>query len=93
MLSEAKSASGGKKILLTGNPNVGKSAVFSRLTGIDVISDINQTGKLKNSTGITSAADITDKTSSMQTIRDKYNPHTHTGNLGSPTSAPSEVMS
>ena len=27
-----------KKILLIGNPNVGKSVVFSRLTGIDVIS-------------------------------------------------------
>lgn len=27
-----------KKILLVGNPNVGKSVVFSRLTGIDVIS-------------------------------------------------------
>ncbi|MBA3052716.1 ferrous iron transporter B [bacterium] len=26
-----------KKILLMGNPNVGKSAVFSRLTGVDVI--------------------------------------------------------
>ncbi|MDO8734350.1 MAG: FeoB small GTPase domain-containing protein [Elusimicrobiota bacterium] len=26
-----------KKILLIGNPNVGKSAIFSHLTGIDVI--------------------------------------------------------
>ncbi len=26
-----------KKILLMGNPNVGKSAVFSRLTGVQVI--------------------------------------------------------
>lgn len=26
------------KILLTGNPNVGKSVIFNRLTGIDVIS-------------------------------------------------------
>jgi len=63
-----------------------------KFSGIDVISDINHTGKLQNSDGITSASDITDKTSSMQTMRDIYNPHTHTGNLGSPTSAPSEVM-
>ena len=64
-----------------------------KFKGIEVISDINQTGKLQNSAGITSAADISDKTSSMQAMRDKYNPHTHTGNLGSPTSGPSEEMS
>ena len=64
-----------------------------KFSGINVISDINQTGKFQNSDGITSAADISDKTSSMQAMRDTYNPHTHTGNLGSPTSAPSEEMS
>ncbi len=26
-----------KKVLLIGNPNVGKSAIFSRLTGVHVI--------------------------------------------------------
>lgn len=64
-----------------------------KFKGIDVISDINQTGKFKNSAGITSASNISDKTSSMQAIRDKYNPHTHTGNMGSPTSAPDKEMS
>ena len=64
-----------------------------KFTGINVISDIKQTGKLQNSAGITSASDISDKTSSMQAMRDKYNPHTHTGNLGSPTSGPSAEMS
>ena len=64
-----------------------------KFKGIDVISDINQTGKFENSAGITSAADVSDKTSSMQVIRDKYNPHTHVGNMGSPTSGPSEEMS
>lgn len=64
-----------------------------KFNGIDVISDINQTGKLQNSDGITSASDVSDKTSSMQSMRDKYNPHTHTGNQGSPTSGPSEEMS
>jgi hypothetical protein len=37
-------------------------------------------------------ADITDKKSSMQAMRDVYNPHTHTGNMGSPTSAPDGAM-
>lgn len=32
-----KTTPGGKKILLIGNPNVGKSAIFSHLTGIDII--------------------------------------------------------
>ena len=63
-----------------------------KFNGIDVISDITQTGTLQNSAGITSAADISDKTSSMQVIRDKYNPHTHIGNMGSPTSAPDKEM-
>ena len=35
---ENKSGKKAKKILLVGNPNAGKSAVFSRLTGADVIS-------------------------------------------------------
>jgi len=64
-----------------------------KFKGIDVISDMNQTGKFENSAGITTAADLSDKTSSMQTIRNKYNPHTHVGNMGSPTSGPSEEMS
>ncbi len=64
-----------------------------KFKGIDVISDINQTGKLQNSAGVISAADVSDNTSSMQVIRDKYNPHNHVGNMGSPTSGPSEEMS
>ena len=60
--------------------------------GIEILSDINQTGKLQNSAGITSAADISDKTSSMQAMRDTYNPHNHTGNMGNPTSAPNKEM-
>ena len=64
-----------------------------KFTGIDILSDINHTGKLQNSDGITSASDITDKTSSMQAMRDKYNPHTHIENMGSPTSAPNKEMS
>ena len=59
---------------------------------INLNGNINHTGKLINSDGIKSNADITDKTSSMQAMRDTYNPHTHTGNQGSPTSAPNKTM-
>lgn len=54
--------------------------------------NINHQGILINTDGITSRADITDKTSSMQAMRDVYNPHTHTGNQGSPTSKPDGAM-
>ena len=59
---------------------------------VNIVGDIYQTGFLENTDGILSATDITDKKSSMQTMRDIYNGHTHTGNQGSPTSAPKETM-
>ena len=59
---------------------------------VNIVGDIYQTGFLENTDGILSATDITDKKSSMQSIRDIYNGHTHTGNQGSPTSAPKEAM-
>lgn len=59
---------------------------------INLNGNINHTGKLINTDGIKSNADITDKTSSMQSMREIYNPHTHTGNQGSPTSAPNKTM-
>lgn len=59
---------------------------------INLNGNINHTGLLINTDGIKSNADITDKTSSIQTIRDIYNSHTHTGNQGSPTSAPNNSM-
>ena len=59
---------------------------------VNIVGDIYQTGFLENTDGILSATDITDKKSSMQTIRDIYNGHSHTGNQGSPTSAPKEAM-
>lgn len=59
---------------------------------VNIIADIVNTGTLKNTDGIKSDADITDKKSSMQTMRDIYNPHTHIGNHGSPTSAPNGSM-
>lgn len=59
---------------------------------INLNGNINHTGMLINTDGITSKADITDKTSSMQAMRDAYNPHTHIGNQGSPTSKPNGAM-
>lgn len=59
---------------------------------IKIKGNINHDGVFTNTQGINSASDVTDHTSSIQAIRDKYNPHTHTGNQGSPTSAPNEVM-
>ena len=59
---------------------------------IKLIGNIEHKGTFTNTAGIKSNADITDKTSSMQAMRDTYNPHTHTGNQGSPTSAPNKTM-
>lgn len=59
---------------------------------INLNGNINHNGVLINTDGITSQADITDKTSSMQAMRDVYNPHTHTGNQGSSTSKPDGAM-
>lgn len=59
---------------------------------INLNGNINHTGMLINTDGITSQADVSDKTSSMQAMRDIYNPHTHTGNQGSPTSTPGKAM-
>lgn len=59
---------------------------------INLNGNINHAGKLINTDGITSQADITDKTSSMQAMRDIYNTHSHTGNQGSPTSSPNQTM-
>lgn len=59
---------------------------------INLNGNINHTGKLINTEGIKSDSNIADKTSSMQTMRDIYNSHTHTGNQGSPTSSPQQSM-
>ena len=59
---------------------------------LNIVADIINTGKFENTDGIVSNSDITDKTSSMQSMRDTYNSHTHTGNQGSPTSSPQQSM-
>lgn len=65
------------------------TVAFSKMK---LIGNIEHEGTFTNTAGIKSNADITDKTSSMQAMRDTYNPHTHTGNQGSPTSKPSGNM-
>ena len=45
---------------------------------INLNGNINHTGKLINTDGITSSGEVSDKTSSMQNMRDVYNSHTHT---------------
>ena len=57
-----------------------------------LIGNIEHEGTFTNTAGIKSNADITDKTSSMQAMRDVYNSHTHTGNQGKATSAPNKTM-
>lgn len=65
------------------------TVAFSKMK---LIGNIEHEGTFTNTAGIKSNADITDKTSSMQAMRDTYNPHTHIGNQGSPTSKPSGNM-
>lgn len=65
------------------------TVAFSKMK---LIGNIEHEGTFTNTAGIKSNADIIDKTSSMQTMREIYNPHTHTGNQGSPTSKPDKAM-
>ncbi len=44
---------------------------------IRLIGNIDHDGILKNTKGISSDAEVSDKTSTMQTIRDTYNGHSH----------------
>lgn len=65
------------------------TVAFSKMK---LIGNIEHEGTFTNTAGIKSNADITDKTSSMQAMRDTYNPHTHTGNQEKATSAPNKTM-
>ena len=65
------------------------TVAFSKMK---LIGNIEHEGTFTNTAGIKSNADITDKTSSMQAMRDVYNSHTHTGNQGKATSAPNKTM-
>ncbi len=72
--------------------NANKETLTVVFQNIKLVGNIEHDGTFTNTNGIKSNSDITDKTSSMQVIREKYNSHTHTGNQGSPTSVPKETM-
>lgn len=72
--------------------NKTENTLIINFQNIKFIGNIEHSGSFKNSDGITSNSDITDKKSSMQEIRDVYNLHTHTGNMGNPTSNPGNQM-
>ena len=74
--------------------NVNKETQTLTITfpNINIVGNITQDGTLANTNGITSQADVADATSTMQAMRDIYNPHTHVGNMGSPTSTPNKGM-
>lgn len=54
---------------------------------LNIVADVLNTGTFKNTAGIKSDSDITDKTSSMQSMRDTYNDHTHPDKNQKTTSA------
>lgn len=74
------------------NANKETQTLTVAFENIKLVGNIQHEGTFANTEGITSQSDITDKTSSMQAMRDIYNPHTHTGNQGSPTSKPDKSM-
>ena len=74
------------------NANKESQTLTVAFSTMKLIGNIEHEGTFTNTAGIKSNADITDKTSSMQAMREIYNPHTHKGNQGSPTSAPNRNM-
>jgi len=59
------------------NANKETNTLTVNFSKIKLIGNIEHEGVLTNTNGIKSNADITDKTSSMQSMRDTYNSHTH----------------
>lgn len=59
---------------------------------IAIIADILQQGSFKNSNGIKSEANIEDRRSTMQKIRDLFNFHKHKDSQNELTSNPKETM-
>ena len=58
---------------------------------IKLVGDIEHSQTFTNTDGITSSGEVSDKTSSMQDMRNAYNSHTHTCPDGT-TSTPNSSM-
>ena len=54
--------------------------------------DVSISGTLTVGGNITGGGEVADKTGNLTTIRSTYDAHTHTGNMGAPTSAPDATM-
>lgn len=73
------------------NANKENKTLTVKFSKMHLIGDIQHDGFFTNSDGIKSKADITDKKSSMQEMRNTYNSHTHSGVHGG-TSSPHQGM-
>ena len=73
------------------NANKENKTLTVKFSKMHLIGDIQHDGMFTNSDGIKSKADITDKKSSMQDMRNTYNSHTHSGVHGG-TSSPHQGM-
>lgn len=86
----------GGEILLV--PKVGTAVVFGSLTGdlsqlvvlqVDHIESIKATGSITINEGkLGGLVNIEDLTNKLNTLVQSFNTHTHTGNMGAPTSSP-----
>lgn len=68
------------------NADKEKNTLTINFENIKLVGNIEHEGSLTNTEGITSNADITDKTSSMDSMRGTYNSHTHPDNNKETTS-------
>lgn len=74
------------------NINKETNTLTINFENIYITGNIQQEGIFENTFGIISQSDISDKKSSMQKMREIFNPHTHKGNQGNPTSPPDKEM-
>jgi phage baseplate assembly protein V len=79
--------------IIIGSANIQVAEILNiNAPSIAIRGNVYHEGLFTNTDGINSNGEISDHTSSMQAMREIYNSHKHTGNMGSPTSPPTEVM-
>lgn len=94
-LRASETADGGEILLV---PKVGTAVVFGSLTGdlsqlvvlqVDHIESIKATGSITINEGkLGGLVNIEDLTNKLNTLVQSFNTHTHTGNMGAPTTPP-----